>query len=307
MNTVGEITGTKVLDPAAIVQHSRFRYLVVYALSGLIVGLAGGIGLVFVLALSSDGLRRRDDVARALGAPVGLSVGRVRAARQARAALAGRRHRPELQRLVSYLDRAAARPADGGGRAVAVIPVDGDRIAALAVAALAVSRARQGTRVVLADLCPGAPAARLAGADRPGVYEVTTDRAVLTVAVPAGGDVEPAGPLRLLPDEPTPADELLAGAWAGADLLVTLAPLDPALGGEYISTWAPSIVPVIIAGQSRASRIHATGEMIRLAGLALAPAVLVGADGKDESLGEPPPVPARPLTLARQMKKPAAG
>ena len=58
------------------------------------------------------------------------------------------------------------------------------------------------------------------------------DGAVLTVAVPAEGDVEPAGPLRLLPDEPTPADELLAEAWTGADLLVTLAPLDPALGGD---------------------------------------------------------------------------
>ena len=306
VKTIGEITGTKVLDPAAIVQHSRFRYLVVYALSGLIVGLAGGIGLVFVLALSSDGLRRRDDVARALGAPVGLSLGGIRAGRRrARAALAGRL-RPELQRLVSYLDRAAARPADGDGRAVAVIPVDSERIAALAAAALAVSRARQGARVVLADLCPGAPAARLAGADRPGVYEVTTDGAVLTVAVPAEGDVEPAGPLRSLPDEPTPADELLADAWAGANLLVTLAPLDPALGGEYISTWAPSVVPVVIAGQSRASRIHATGEMIRLAGLAPTPAVLAGTDGKDESLGGLPPAPARPLALARPVREPAA-
>ena len=140
-----------------------------------------------------------------------------------------------------------------------------------------------------------------------GAGKVTTDNAVLTVAVPAGGDVEPAGPLRPLPDEPTPADELLAGAWAGADLLVTLAPLDPALGGEYISTWAPSIVPVIIAGQSRASRIHATGEMIRLAGLAPAAAALVGTDGKDESLGELPPAPARPLALARRVRGPAAG
>jgi hypothetical protein len=124
--------------------------------------------------------------------------------------------------------------------------------------------------------------------------------------VPAEGDVEPAGPLRPLPDEPTPADELLAAAWTGADLMVTLAPLDPGLGGEYISTWAPSVVPVITAGRSLASRIHATGEMIRLAGLVPAPAVLAGADGKDESLGELPPVPPRPLTLARQVREPAA-
>ena len=193
MKTIGEITGTKVLDPAAIVQHSRFRDLVVYALSGLIVGLAGGIGLVFVLALSSDGLRRRDDVARALGAPVGLSLGRVRAGRrQARAALAGLSWPRTAAACVLPGPGGCAALADGDGRAVAVIPVDSQRIAALAVAALAVSRARQGTQVVLADLCPGAPAARLAGADRPGVYEVTTNGAVLTVAVPAEGDVEPA-------------------------------------------------------------------------------------------------------------------
>jgi capsular polysaccharide biosynthesis protein len=306
VKTIAEITGSKVLDPAALVQHSRLKSLVIYALSGLIVGVAGGIGLVVVLALSAGGLRRRDDVARALGAPVGLSVGRVRAGRRrGRAALAGG-GQPELQRLVSYLDRSASRPADGDGRAVAVIPVGSDRIAALAVAALAVSRARQGARVVLADLYPGAPAARLAGADRPGVYEVTAHGVTLTVAVPAEGDVEPAGPLRPLPDEPTPADELLSSAWTGSDLLVTLAPLDPGLGGEYIATWAPSVVPLIVAGQSPAS-IHATGEMIRLSGLVPAPAVLVGTDSKDQSLGELPPAPPRPLALARQAGGPAAG
>jgi acetylornithine deacetylase/succinyl-diaminopimelate desuccinylase-like protein len=132
------------------------------------------------------------------------------------------------------------------------------------------------------------------------------DGVALTVAVPAEGDVEPGGPLRPMPDEPTPADELLAGAWDGADLLVTLAPLDPALGGEYISTWAPSVVPVIIAGRSRASRIHATGEMIRLSGLVPVPAVLAGTDGRDESLGGLPPAPARPLALARQVREPVA-
>jgi len=64
---------------------------------------------------------------------------------------------------------------------------------------------------------------------------------------------------------------------------------------------------VIIAGRSRASRIHATGEMIRLAGLVPAPAVLAGTEGKDESLGGLPPAPARPLALARQVREPAAG
>jgi hypothetical protein len=61
---------------------------------------------------------------------------------------------------------------------------------------------------------------------------------------------------------------------------------------------------VITAGRSLASRIHATGEMIRLSGLPVSGAVLVGADRSDESLGElPRPAPGRdrpPLVLARQ-------
>jgi capsular polysaccharide biosynthesis protein len=304
VNTIAEITGTKILDPAALVHHSRLKYLLIYAMSGLIAGLAAGVGLVLVLALSAGGLRRRDDVARALGTPVGLSVGRVRTSRRARRAVADPGRSPGLQRLVSYLDHAAIAPPTGGGRALAVVPVESAPVAALAVATFAISRAQQGARVVLADLWPGGPAARLAGATRPGVYEVTAAGAALTVAVPAEGDVEPAGPLRPLPEEPTPADQMLAGAWADADLLIALVPLDPALGGEFISTWAASAVPVITAGRSLASRIHATGEMIRLSGLPASGAVLVGADRSDESLGElPRPAPGRgrpPLVLARQ-------
>ena len=41
-------------------------------------GLVLGLGIVIVRALVSDRLRRRDDVAHALGAPVNLSVGSVR-------------------------------------------------------------------------------------------------------------------------------------------------------------------------------------------------------------------------------------
>ena len=43
---------------------------------GLIAGLVLGLGIVVIRALLSDRLYRRDDVARALGAPVKLSVGR---------------------------------------------------------------------------------------------------------------------------------------------------------------------------------------------------------------------------------------
>jgi hypothetical protein len=67
--------------------------------------------------------------------------------------------------------------------------------------------------------------------------------------------------------------------------VLTLVTLDPSLGGEYLSSWAADAVVVVTAGQSSWTRIHAVGEMIRLAGTRLLFAILVGADKTDESLG----------------------
>jgi hypothetical protein len=44
-------------------------------------------------------------------------------------------------------------------------------------------------------------------------------------------------------------------------------------------------VAVVTAGESSVTRVQAVGEMIRFAGADLTSAVLLGADGKDESLG----------------------
>ena len=70
--------GSYTLNAAALVPHSQKKTAVLYALSGLIAGLALSMGWVVVGALVSDRLRSRDDIAHALGAPVRLSVGPVR-------------------------------------------------------------------------------------------------------------------------------------------------------------------------------------------------------------------------------------
>ena len=94
--------------------------------------------------------------------------------------------------------------------------------------------------------------------------------------------VGPAGPyLR----SRAQAAEALVTACASADLLLTLATLDPALGGDHLGTWATSAVAVVTAGESSAERVHGVGEMVRLAGMRLDSVVLVGADEGDESLG----------------------
>jgi capsular polysaccharide biosynthesis protein len=276
-----------VLDTATLLPHSRLKPLLREAAIGLVVGLALGLAIVVVQALVSDRLRRRDDVAWAIGAPVKLSVGTVALkwwvpGRRSRSGVRG----SDVRRIAAHLNRAV--PGNSGrGTALAVVPVDDLRVPALSLVSLAVSCAEQGQRVVVADLCSGAPAAKLLGTRDPGVGTVAVYDTHLVVAVPEGGDIEPVGPL--LPERSQPQrsrfTEEVATAYASADLLLTLITLDPSLGGKHLSTWATDAVAVVTAGRSSATRINAVGEMTRLSGTRLVSAVLVGADKTDESLG----------------------
>ncbi|MGH7511719.1 MAG: hypothetical protein ACREOQ_02235, partial [Gemmatimonadales bacterium] len=60
--TMTAITGSVVLDPAQPLAHSHLKLLVIYAFTGMVLGLAVGIGIVVVRAIVSNRLRRRDDV-----------------------------------------------------------------------------------------------------------------------------------------------------------------------------------------------------------------------------------------------------
>ncbi len=277
------IKGSVVLNPAEPTKVSRTKGIVKYAAAGLLIGLALGIGIVVIAAITSDKLRRRDDIAYAIGAPVRLSVGRLRARRvpvlSGRSAAARRR---DLDRTVDHLRQVipVGRPAPVS---LAVVPVDDTATAAEAVVALAVSVAR-GERVVVADLSPGAPAARLLGVRDPGVAKVNHDGADMTVMVPAADDLAPTGPLRV-PDRNAAPDAALAAACAQAGLVLSLVSLDPADGGEHLATWATDAVAMVTTGRSTATRIHTVGEMIRLAGARLASVVVLDADKADESLG----------------------
>ena len=74
LQTDAAVASTHVVDAAHAVRHSAKRAMVLNVGSGLIGGAALGIGLVLFRALTSDRLRRRQDVALALGAPVRFSV-----------------------------------------------------------------------------------------------------------------------------------------------------------------------------------------------------------------------------------------
>jgi hypothetical protein len=99
----------------------------------------------------------------------------------------------------------------------------------------------------------------------------------------------PMGPLPAAASAARPwsATGALAAAYDSADLLLTLATLDPVLGAEHLPGWATDVVVVVTAGRSSSAKIHAVGEMTRLAGLPQPSAVLIGADKADVSLGVP--------------------
>jgi capsular polysaccharide biosynthesis protein len=282
---VAEAKGSVVLDGAVASPPSKPKHLLLYALFGLLAGIAAGVAVVLIRALTSDRLRQRDDVAQALGAPVKLSVGPLRPNRRlvGRHGLAAARN-PDVWRIAAYLDRMVpSRPRRAA--ALAVVPVDDPWAAALSVVSLAVSRAQQGQLVVLADLASGAPAARLLGCHERGVSVVSGYDNRLVLAVPAGDDVlSPVGPLRARTYS-SPFADAVAAASAQANLLITLATLDVCLGGDHLATWATDAVAVITTGRSSWTTVSAVGEMVRRSGTRLESAVLIGADDTDESLG----------------------
>lgn len=286
--TAAMVSGSYILNPPAPITHSHLKGAALYVAGGLFGGLVVGLAIVILSALLSDRLRRRDDVAAALGAPVKLSVGNLSTPRLLPAPpwQAAKRDL-DMKRVVAHLHSAVpGNPRRHRGPvSLAVVAVDDVQTVSRAVASLAYSFASQGKRVVVADLSTGAPLARLLGAGDPGVRAVSHHGTQLVVAVPERDDVAPVGPVHKSEAVPTQPDEALVSACASADLLLTLVTLDPALGGDHLATWTSDAIVVVTAGSSSAEKVHNVGEMIRLAGTRLDSAVLIGADRDDESLG----------------------
>jgi capsular polysaccharide biosynthesis protein len=284
--TEAAVTGSKVVDPATPGPHSRFKPLILDAVGGLVVGLIIGMAIVIIQALVTDRLRRRDDVAHALGAPVRLSVGAVHGKGWLPARGGAASREAEIQRIAAHL-RHTVPGSSRGPASLAVVPVDDQRLPASSLVALALACAREGKQVVVADLCPGAPAAKLLDGTDPGVRAVSVQNTHLTVAVPERNELAPAGPLSHGPVPAGRSDftDAVANACGSANLLLTLAAVDPAVGAEHLATWATDAVAVVTAGRSSWEKIRGVAELIRLSGTRLASAVLVGADKSDESVG----------------------
>lgn len=285
--TAARMSSSRILDAAAPVPFSERRALVVNVGAGLLAGLFLGLGFVIVRALISDKLWRRQDIARALGTRVRLSVGkppRVRWRPLPRYVSPSRMRKPEVRLIVGRL-REDVLLSETPKAALAVVSVNNAEVSALAVASLAMSYAAEGKRVLAADLSGTGKLAAALGVTEAGTHESRADEDGDSVLVHLPGkNAEPAVGRHHKPAGPGP-DADLDTAWSEADLVLTLATVSPALGADHLRTWASRAVAVVTAGRSAVGTVTSTGELIRLAGVRLVSAIVVRADRTDESVG----------------------
>jgi hypothetical protein len=280
LRTTSVVAASRVIDPAAAVPGGIRRRFVLTLASGLIVGTGIAVGIVLFVAITSDRLRRRADVAAALDTSVSASTGRL-------TPLPGALRR--LPRLRSIDARRAvdrkrfaraimnALPEAGRAQWLAVACVDNSDDVRFGVAAAAVALHRSGRTVYLTDLTEqGALSAavnRLVPAhdERPAVSRPTGDLA--GQGSPGRAGAEPTAPQDLVP------------TLRRSDVSLVLADVDPAVGADHLTAWTDAVIVTVSAGRSSAERVRSTGDLVRAAGMDVSCAVMVQQDGRDESSG----------------------
>jgi capsular polysaccharide biosynthesis protein len=295
LRTSAVLAGTSVIDPATIVPRSEKKRLVLAGGSGLVVGGALGVGLVLSMALTSTRLRRREEVAVALETPVRFSVGDLQ--RRWTARLPGRSSASEqdLQVVVRGLDSALAPRKRVSKKArpprMALATVDNVEAGVLIICSLAAQFTHRGLSVFLVDLSETGDLEATLTRTLDQDHHQTDPAAAPVVFRPEGVPSLARGPVGSPPHVASdlPGEDPLRPAWDSADVVLTLAEVDPAVGVDHLKSWADQVVLLVTAGRSSAERLRTTAGLVRSSGLKLPFAVLVGADRTDESLGLPDP------------------
>ncbi len=144
-------TASAVVDTAYVAPVSEKKMIAKNSVTGLVVGLALGIGVVLFGAVVTTRVRRRAEIATALQAPVVLSLGPV-LPRGWRRLVHGRptstHPNDELLRLVNHLERALTLTPT---RALVVVSIDSLAVARLAVLTLAARLRERGQSVSLVN------------------------------------------------------------------------------------------------------------------------------------------------------------
>lgn len=286
LTTLSVVNGSRVITPGTAVPTSLKKALAFDGLTGLAGCFGMAVGLIVVVSVLSDRLRRREDVATLVGAPVAVSIGALRhhiLRRRSIRAMVERRE-PGLQVLAYHLKEAVTH---GHHHTVMVVSADDPRVPAAAMTLAARTLAAPGQRVVLVDETRDRTVGRAFGVGAAGP-------STRHLGVGGGPPVTLLVPSR--PWEPG-GDGGLPPEVARADAVFVIASVDPGTGAWHLRHWAPEAILAVTAGTAKARSVVALTELLGAAGISVPSAVLLGADPDDESAGlpaiEPPPVELR--------------
>lgn len=262
---------SRVLDPATTTPPSKIKRYGIDGAGGFFAGGALAILVIIIGATISWRVRRREDMAEAIGAPV-------------RSLHGARRWSKGDLRLASDLVGNLAADGQAFGWISPEIPKSSTRL----LSAIARDLAAEGQEVLLVDLS-GRNLLKNVVKDRRGKGDLSS----ITTIVPDREVALARGPLGLRDssdeanDAFTEATADYAEHYAKADVVLVLAYVDPALGAEHLRSWIDSAVISVAAGASTPERLNTTAELLRVAGIRVRAGFLLDADRTDESLGMP--------------------
>jgi hypothetical protein len=272
--SVAITSGSRVVTAGTLVPASTAKLFALDGLAGLIGGLVLGVAFVAVQSVVSDRLRRRDEVASLLGAPVELSLKPIRH-------LKFRHHRwvrrsalephGEVDVFAGYLRRRGVR--QGGRKTLLVVALDDLTVPAAALAVLAKRLADEGEPVLVADLTNEGLLAR-----------ITEELRVESESLPT----RPGGSIQMFTPPQNDMNEIVEPPWVAttdvASTVLILTAMDLARGAWHLS-WTKQAVVTVTAGRSSAQRVSSTAVLLRAAGITIRSGVLIGADADDQSFG----------------------
>jgi capsular polysaccharide biosynthesis protein len=272
---------SRVIDAPAPVPAGGRRHTVLVLTSGLVGGLALGLGLTVLQAVLSDRLWLRAEVASALKTTVPLSVRRLAPPLRWLAPLSfvpwigARLSRRSVDRQLMAHAIAAAVPGPGRRQSLAVLCLGNSDDMRFGVVAAASELRRRAVASTIVDLTVSGHVA--AAADRIPTppeerAEVFRPRVVPSLT---------RGPSEL--ESADWDDVALAKAKNGVSLLI--ADFDPAVGVDHLTAWSDRVIVAVSAGRSSAELVRTTGELVRVAGLHLQHAVMLGGRGDDITSG----------------------
>ena len=261
------IDGSEPVDPAAILPVSAPKRTALSAVSGLVAGGVIGAGLVLLQALTTTRLRRREEVALALAAPVLCAAGGATRWPWGSPAYGV----PALARGV--VDTLARRNSD---RLLLLLCLAGDRRAERRLGRVAETAATAlagaGKRVLVVDLTRRGQLGRLSSAGAGGGVRV----------------VRPSGLLARGPLDPGLAGgETAPEGWESADVVLTVGHLGLDAGVDELASWGERALLLVRAGRASAERLRSSAELLQVAGVELVGALLDGTDATDDSMGRP--------------------